>query len=103
MRKNNVMATTGNEFEGYKILEYEDIVCCSFAVNGNTVELLSGIGDPDDLISSAKMYVLKKARDKASAMGANGLIGVSYELMTDGEAPTVSITATAVMIEAIIE
>lgn len=99
MRKNNVMVTTGNEFVGYKILEYEDIVCSTFEVNGNTVELLAGIGDPDDLISSAKLYVLKKARDKASEMGANGLIGIQYELMTDGEAPTVSITATAVMIE----
>lgn len=99
MRKNNVMATTASGFEGYKILEYEDIVCCSFTVTGNTVEELTGIGDADDLISSAKMYVLKLARDKASAMGANALIGVNYELMTLGEDPLISLTATAVMIE----
>lgn len=100
MRKNNVMATTGNGFEGYKVLEYEDIVCCSFTVTGSTVEKLSGIGDAEDLISSAKTYVLGMARDKASGMGANALIGVRYELMELEGNPLISITATAVMIEA---
>lgn len=107
--------TTGNEFQGYFITEYYDVIFD---------EMIMGIGIGNALKSSfdnfasavmgseatvlverlniAKEELRGRIIKKAQKLGANALIGIDFESSRIGELLMVSMTATAVYIEKIV-
>lgn len=100
--------TTGYNFEGYAIIEYKNIVTSEVVLGtGFLSELSSQLNDLigttsgtfENKLSKAKVMALNKVIEKATSIGANALIGVSYDMMTlSNNMLVVSVNGTAVII-----
>ncbi len=108
--------TTGYDFQGYFITEYIDVFFDEMLVGigfgkallssiDNVFSSLSG-GEATAMIeklNNVKAELRKRVISKAERAGANALIGIDFESSRLGELLMVSMTATAVKIEKIIE
>jgi uncharacterized protein YbjQ (UPF0145 family) len=108
--------TTGYDFQGYFITEYIDVFFDEMLVGigfgkallssiDNVFSSLSG-GEATAMIeklNNVKAELRKRVISKAERAGANALIGIDFESSRLGDLLMVSMTATAVKIEKIIE
>lgn len=108
--------TTGYDFQGYYITEYIDVFFDEILVGigfgkgimsqlDNLFSSLSG-GEATEMIeklNSVKGELRKRVIAKAERAGANALIGIDFESSKLGDLLMVSMTATAVKIEKILE
>lgn len=100
--------TTGYNFEGYAIIEYKNIVTSEVVLGtGFLSELSTQLNDLigttsgtfENKLCKAKVMALNKVIEKATSIGANALIGISYDMMTlSNNMLVVSVNGTAVVI-----
>lgn len=108
--------TTGFDFQGYFITDYIDVYFDEILVGlGFGKSILSSIdnvfssfsgGEATEMIdklNNVKASLRKRMIEKAEKAGANALIGIDFESSRLGDLLMVSMTATAVKIEKIIE
>lgn len=116
MNDEKMMLTTGVDFQGYFITEYIDVIFDEMIVG---IGLLRGIASKFDndistytgteatvvtkKLNSVKETLRNRVINKAREIGANGLIGIDFESSRVGDLLMVSMTATAVKVERIIE
>ena len=110
----DMLLTTGNTFQGYKILKYVDVyfdeivfglgfakgIAASFenigaAFSGGEATVAT------DRLNEIKSLLKKRMMQKAAENGANALLGIDFESSGIGDLMMVSMTATAVVIEPI--
>lgn len=108
--------TTGFDFQGYFITEYLDVIFDEMLVGiglgraitssiDNWLSSLTG-GEATEMVdklNDAKSNLRQRVISKASRLGANALIGIDFESSRLGNLILVSMTATAVKIDKIIE
>lgn len=108
--------TTGFDFQGYFITEYIDVIFDEMLVGigfgkallssvDNLFSALSG-GEATEMINkldNVKATLRNRVISKAERAGANALIGIDFESSRLGDLLMVSMTATAVKIEKILE
>lgn len=101
-------ATTGMNFEGYKIIEYLGITGGETALGtglytdfASAVYDITGTESPEltNKIRMAKDFSLAKLVDNSKKLGANAVIGVNFELTTVNSILIASANGTAVKIE----
>lgn len=112
--RENMMLTTGYNFDGYRIVKYNDVIFeeavfgvgikTSFKAIGDIFADLTG--DEYTAMTNRIAEVKAKLRDrvilKAAEIDANALIGIDFESsMAIGNSILVSMTATAVTVEKI--
>lgn len=112
-RYDSMIMTTGSLFEGYRVEQYIDIVCVESVFKNSFAKRFSaGMEDvgnmlsfketemtgANELISSARKYVLDKFKMKAAKMGANAVLGVDFESSFGSDVVRVAIFGTAVTI-----
>ena len=108
-RMSNFKCTTGYNFEGYKIIDYKDIISSEVVLGtGFFSEVSAQIDDffgttsspYEKKISDAKNVAKNKLIYEAIEIGANALIGIDFDIMTIGNNMiVVSANGTAVFIE----
>lgn len=108
-RKLNFRCTTGYNFEGYKIIDYRDIISSEVVLGtGFFSEVSAQIDDffgttsspYEKKISDAKNVAKDKLVFEAVEIGANAVIGIDFDIMTIGNNMiVVSANGTAVVIE----
>lgn len=101
--------TTGYNFEGYKIIEYKNIVSGEIVLGtGFFSELTSQVSDLfgtssntfKGKISMAKKMALENMISNAMEIGANAIIGIDFDIITfSNNMIAVSINGTAVVIK----
>lgn len=86
-KNNALLTTTGNNFEGYKIIEYLGLVTSEVVLNIGVFSELGGeicdiSGKANNIvaqkISDAKEEAIEQLKNKASQIGGNSLLGVMY-------------------------
>ena len=110
----NLLMTTGSVFDGYRVVEYLEIVSeevifknsfmnrlsAGFEDLGNAFSFseteMSGSGD---LIARAREYVMEKFRHKVVKLGANAVLGVEFESSIGSDIVRVAVFGTAVVVE----
>lgn len=108
-RNKDLLITTGTNFEGYKIVNYLNVLNTEMVLNIGMFSELGGeicdiSGKTNNIvaqkISDAKEEVLELLKNKASANGANGLLGVEFAVINLIENMLViSATGTAVRLQ----
>jgi len=107
-----MIITTGHNVEGYVIAEYIDVIFDELLVGigfkkgltstlDNVISSFTGTEATEmiDRLNTVKAALKYRVKRKADGLGANALIGVSFESSRVGELLMVSMTATAVKIE----
>ncbi len=104
----NMLLSTVTGFEGYSIQEYTGIVTSHIVLGtGILSEIESQFSDVigtnsnlfEDKLSKAKKHVLENIKLEAATKGANGLIGISFDIeITKTNMFIVSVTATSVRV-----
>lgn len=108
--------TTGYDFQGYYISEYCDVIFDEILVGlgfgrslisslDNIVSAVTGSEATEmiDKLNDVKQELRARVIRKAEQLGANALIGIDFESSKLGDLIMVSMTATAVKIDKIIE
>lgn len=113
-RKVNLMLTTGTSFEGYKVVNYIDVLCEELVFkNSLWKSLAAGIEDlgnslsfrdremsgATELIANARKYVMEKFKVSAARKGANAILGIEFESSFGSDVVRVSVSGTAVEIQ----
>ena len=111
-----MLETTGYEFQGYFIKDYcgvifdEILVGIGFfkSISSSIDNFFSAVTGSEattmiEKLNAVKGELRKRMREKATRLGANALIGIDFESSKLGDMIMVSMTATAVRIEKIIE
>ena len=114
----NLLLTTGNNFDGFTVQKYIDIICEEVIFKNSYWERLdAGLEDlvlnaftfketefsgANKLISNAREFVLGKFKRKAVQLGANAILGVKFESSFDVDIVRVAVSGTAVIIEKVI-
>ena len=89
-RNKDLLITTGTNFEGYKIVNYLNVLNTEMVLNIGMFSELGGeicdiSGKTNNIvaqkISDAKEEVLELLKNKASENGANGLLGVEFAVI----------------------
>lgn len=115
-----VLLTTTNNFEGYSILEYKDVISEEVCFANKLVSQfknivndffssLDSLFDDTELsgttvaILKAKEYVKEKIKAKAKSIGANAIVGIDFETSYGSSSTNirVSINGTAVVVKKI--
>lgn len=111
-----MMLTTGNDFDGYRITKYVDVICEEVIFKNSFMNRLSAgfedlgnalsfketeMSGSSELIARARSYVKDKFRKKAAQIGANAVLGVEFESSIGSDIVRVAIFGTAVIIEKI--
>lgn len=109
----HMLFSTGYNFEGYKIVEYCDIVSAETVLGTGMFSELSlavndFLGTSSNAYQSKLANAKKDAQDKlkvvAASCGANAVIGIDFDILTLGNnAIVVSANGTAVKIEKVVE
>ena len=109
-----LILTTGNSFEGYRVVKYIDIVCeelifknslwkrigAGFEDLGNALSFSEReMSGASELIENARQYVLEKFKRKVVSLGANAVLGVDFESSFGSEVVRVAVFGTAVEIK----
>lgn len=112
----NLLLTTSNNFDGYIVKDYIDILCeevvfknsfwkrldATFEDLGNAFTFKdTELSGANKLISNAREYVVEKFKRKAVQLGANAVLGVEFESSFGSDIVRVSVSGTAVRIEKI--
>jgi len=108
-RNRELLVTTGNSFEGYRITEYLDVLSAEVVLNIGMFSELGGeicdiSGKANSIVaqklSDAKEEALELLKNKASEKCAGALLGVQYSMLNLVENMLViSATGTAVRIQ----
>lgn len=108
-KNKSFMATTGEGFEGYRIVAYKDVVDAEVVLSTNAFTSLGGQisdisgktnGMVTQKISDAKDDALEALKQKAALEGGNAIIGVRYGMMNLlDNMLVVSASGTSVVIE----
>lgn len=109
-----LILTTGGTIDGYKVVKYLDIISCEVVFKNSLVNsLTAGIEDffrslsvkeqemagAMELIDRAKVYVMKKFREKAVSIGANAVLGIDFETTFASDIVKISVNGTAVAVD----
>ncbi|MBR3635517.1 MAG: heavy metal-binding domain-containing protein, partial [Lachnospiraceae bacterium] len=107
-----MILTTGHNLEGYVITEYIDVIFDELLVGigfkkgltstiDNVISSFTGTEATEmiERLNTVKAALKYRVIRKAENLGANALIGVSFESSRIGELVMVSMTGTAVKIE----
>lgn len=110
-RINSLMATTGYDFQGYKIIKYIDIISCEYVLGtGFFSEFSASFSDTfgtssnafSNKIATAKRKVLKRMKSETVEVRGNALIGIDFDILTfNNNMIAVSGNGTAVCVEPI--
>ena len=101
----NIMMTTGNGFEGYRIKDYLGIISGEAILGGNFIKGIAASvtnASEQDMakVEKAKEDAVSKILKKAKKLGANAIIGVASAYTTlEGGSFGAIVTGTAVVIE----
>jgi uncharacterized protein YbjQ (UPF0145 family) len=108
----NMLLTTTNGFEGYRITKYYDVIYDEIIVGFGIVKacvasfdnlgaLITGseATKMTDRLENIKEALRNRVKEKAVKMGASALVGIDFEQSGMGDLIMVSMTATAVSIE----
>lgn len=105
-----LLTTTGYSFEGYKITDYIGIVSAEIVLGtGVLSDCAASIkdffgaksGSYTNVLSKAKALVLRQLTNKAINVGANAVIGITFDITVIGNNMIVaSVDGTAVVAEA---
>lgn len=111
-----MILTTSNRIEGYAIVDYVDVIFDEMLVGlGFGKGILSGIDnffsaltgteavEMVEKLNQVKSQLRERIKKKAEDMGANALIGIDFESSRLGDLLMVSMTATAVKIEKLVD
>lgn len=111
-----IKLTTGYDFQGYFITDYIDVffdeilfgIGLGTGISSSIDNFLSSLsgGEAIEMIqklNDIKTELRKRVMSKAQKVGANALIGIDFESSRLGDLLMVSMTATAVRIEKIID
>ncbi|MBO4845106.1 MAG: heavy metal-binding domain-containing protein [Lachnospiraceae bacterium] len=111
-----MILTTGHNLEGYVITEYIDVIFDELLVGigfkkgltstiDNVISSFTGTEATEmiERLNTVKAALKYRVIRKAENLGANALIGVSFESSRIGELVMVSMTATAVKIETLVD
>lgn len=104
--------TTGFDFQGYRIIDYCDVVFDELVVGMGMVNSIAASIDNSvsavlgkeavvvtNRLNQVKARLRDQVKEKAARMGANALIGIDFESSKIGDLLMISMTATAVIIE----
>lgn len=90
-RRKNILVTTGYNFDGYEITEYLDVENAECIIGTGIFSELSNsvmdfFGVESKMLKSklawAKKNALERLMVKATYKGANGIIGIDYDILT---------------------
>jgi uncharacterized protein YbjQ (UPF0145 family) len=108
----NMLLTTTNGFEGYRIIRYCDVIydeiIVGFGFFKSCIASFDNFGaaiagaeatQTTERLESIKNSLRNRVKEKAVKMGANALVGIDFEQSGMGDLIMVSMTATAVSIE----
>lgn len=110
----NLMLTTGGTFDGYKVVKYLDIISCEVVFKNSFLNsMTAGFEDffrglsfkehemsgAMSLIENGKAYVMRKFREKAVSIGANGVLGIDFETSFGTDVVKISVNGTAVVVD----
>lgn len=109
-----LMLTTGNGFEGYKVEKYIDVICEEVVFKnsfwkqfsagledfGNALSFASReMSGASELIANAREYVMQKFKERAVTLNANAVLGIDLENSFGSDVVRVSVFGTAVRIK----
>lgn len=96
-----IMVTTGNDFQGYTIVEYKEIVFGEIVVpNGLLGLVTTGTYFVSSALEKARQMAIDAMKVNASNCGANGIIAVDVDVSSiQANAVMVSANGTAVLIK----
>lgn len=107
-RLKQILVTSGFDFEGYKIIEYIDIISTEIVlgmglINGLFADISNITGTQSGSLSrklkEARMEVLDRLKEEAIGINANAIIGIDIDYTMFGDTMVAVIaTGTAVMI-----
>lgn len=112
----NMILTTGSNFEGYRVVSYVDLVCEEVIFKNSLGDRFEAafenfsagftfketeLSGSSNLIAKARAYVTEKFRKHVASIGANAALGVEYESSWGDKIVRVAIFGTAVRIEKI--
>ncbi len=89
-KNRNLLITTGSGFDGYKIVDYLDLISTEVVLNIGIFSELGGdicdiSGKTNSIVAQkicdAKEEALEMMKNKASEKGAGGLLGVSFKVI----------------------
>ena len=115
-RERNFLMTTSNNFDGYVVERYIDIVCEDVIFKNSLKDRLSASLDnfvtalnfneteysgSSELIRNAREYVVKKIKNRAVKMGANAMLGIDFETSFGSAVVRVAVSGTAVLVKKI--
>ena len=89
-KNKNLLITTGNSFEGYRIVKYLDVINTEVVLNIGMFSELGGeicdiSGKTNDIVaqklSDAKEESLELLKNRAAEKGGNGLLGVNINMV----------------------
>lgn len=110
----NLLLTTGSLFDGYKVVKYLDVISSEIIFKNSFLRPLSSsvedivnyfsseeseVAQTMDLIDIIKSHVMEKFRKKAVEIGANGVLGVSFDTAFGSDIVKISASGTAVVVE----
>ena len=113
-RFSELLLTTGQSFEGFKIIKYIDVVCeesvfknsFSKRLDANLEDIANSLSLKDtemsgakSLITNAREYTMEQFKKKAVALGANAILGIQFQSSLGRDIVRVSIAGTAVIIQ----
>lgn len=113
-RFSELLLTTGQSFEGFKIIKYIDVVCeesvfknsFSKRLDANLEDIANSLSLKDtemsgakSLITNAREYTMDQFKKKAVALGANAILGIQFQSSWGRDVVRVSIAGTAVIIQ----
>jgi len=112
----NMILTTGSNFEGYRVVSYVDLVCEEVIFKNSFADRFDAalenfsagftlreteLSGSSSLIANARAYVTEKFRKHVASIGANAALGVEYESSWGDKIVRVAIFGTAVRIQKI--
>lgn len=109
--RKNMMLTTGNSFDGYKVIKYIDAIFEEMVIGIGLKTSVRAIGDMlstltgdeytaiTERLKAVKKILRERVIDNAADIGANALLGIDFESsMGSSNSLMVSMSATAVFI-----
>lgn len=103
-----MLTTTTNNIEGHPVREYLGVISAETIIGANIFkDLFAGIrdivggrsGSYERVLQEAKQTAMQELKDKASAMGANAVIGIDLDFETVGTGNMLMVVATGTAVK----
>jgi uncharacterized protein YbjQ (UPF0145 family) len=103
-----MLTTTTNNIEGRPVIEYLGVISAETIIGANIFkDLFAGIrdivggrsGTYERVLQEAKQSAMKELIDKASAMGANAVIGIDLDFETVGSGNMLMVIASGTAVK----